>query len=435
MEKILFITYYWPPSGGAGVQRSLKFVKYLPEFGIEPIVLTVDPSKATYPLLDESLTAELPADLRVLKTNSFEALQVLASLKGKENLPYGGFARSGKEKFYQKILRFIRGNFFIPDARKGWVNYAFKTAVEVIRQEEIKTVVISSPPHSSQLIGIKLKSIFPQLRWIADLRDPWTDIYYYKDLLHTVWASRKDAKLEKTVLENCDAVLCVSESIRQLFLQKSDKLTPEKIVVLPNGFDESDFFEKNIPKSNQFTFTYVGTMADSYNPDALLEALARFIERHPELRVKVKFVGSVSAKVHDWIQRNSFDQLVEVTGHVSHAEAIRCMQQANVLLLVIPDVQNAEGILTGKLFEYLAAQRPILALGPADGDAAGILDACASGKMFERDAFLEMDQWLELLYSGYVSGKQWVTNQDKIRNYSRKTLSRLLSEVILSKNK
>ena len=211
-KKILIVSYYWPPSGGAGVQRIFKFAKYLSQSGYKPYVVTVDDKVASYPIRDQSLLADVPSSIIVFRTHSFEPLNLLTKVTGNK-APYGGFANKDKEKFSQKILRFIRGNFFIPDARKGWVKYGFEKSAELIRNEKIDTVIISSPPHSSQLIGLKLKRKFPELKWIADLRDPWTDIFYYKDMLHTRMASAKDAALEKEVVETADSLVVVSKPI------------------------------------------------------------------------------------------------------------------------------------------------------------------------------------------------------------------------------
>ncbi len=273
-KKILIISYYWPPSGGAGVQRIFKFAKYLSQSGFDPFVVTVDDKVASYPIRDQSLLADVPLDLKVFHTHSFEPLNILTKLTGNK-APYGGFANKDKEKFSQKVLRFIRGNFFIPDARKGWVKYAYAKAEELIAKESIETVIISSPPHSSQLIGLMLKKKFPKLKWIADLRDPWTDIFYYKDMLHTKMAAAKDAFFEKQVVEQADALIVVSKPILKNYLSKSSKITESKIHVIPNGFDEDDFPPMKLKANDAFTITYVGTIADIYNPGMFFEALEK----------------------------------------------------------------------------------------------------------------------------------------------------------------
>jgi hypothetical protein len=183
MKKVLIITYYWPPSGGAGVQRWLKFAKYLPEYGWEPIILTIDPAYAAYPVTDDSLISEIPSTVKVFTTPAVDYFSIYK--KDKSRIPTAGFANSRENTVKDKILRFIRGNFFIPDPRKGWNGFAFKKACEIIETEGIKHVITTSPPHSTQLIGTKIKRKYPEIKWIADLRDPWTDIYYYDQFYPT----------------------------------------------------------------------------------------------------------------------------------------------------------------------------------------------------------------------------------------------------------
>ncbi|MFM9007337.1 MAG: glycosyltransferase, partial [Bacteroidota bacterium] len=303
LKKLLVISYYWPPAGGAGVQRCLKFVRHLPEFGYEPIVITVDDRAATYPVTDPTLQSDIPAGVRVIRTKSFEPLSVLSRLVGKENVPYGGFANTRKESRVQRLLRWVRGNFFIPDARKGWVSYALQAATRIIREEQIERVLISSPPHSSQLIGLQLKKRFPGLTWIADMRDPWTDIYYYQDLMHTQIAARADARMERQVLESADLILVVSEPIRQTFLKKSDTLNPSKFAVIPNGYDADDFQSRNRERAMNFTISYVGTLAESYHPEVFKYVLNRFTASRPHDKVCFRFDGNIP-----WNIRERFEQ-------------------------------------------------------------------------------------------------------------------------------
>lgn len=423
--KVLVITYYWPPSGGAGVQRALKFVRYFPEFGIEPIVLTVDPGKASYPVMDETLSKDIPSGVRVVTTDSFEPLNILSSMMGKKNVPYGGFANANKESKTQKILRWIRGNFFIPDARVGWVKYATKAAIRLIETEKITHVLISSPPHSSQLIGLQLKKQFPHLKWIADMRDPWTDIYYYKDLLHTSIAAGKDARMEKQVLENADEIIVVSDAIRRSFAAKSERINPAKIHVIPNGYDEADFPDGILPASDAFTISYVGTMADTYRPEVFFRVLSKIIKSNPKKKLRFQFVGNAPWTLKKLTEEYGIDSNCEWSGHVTHQDAIRYMQQAHVLLLIIPDAPGAEGILTGKLFEYIGAGRPILGIGPVNGDAAKILRECNVGEMFEREDEVQIGHWLNATLQSSVS-----SNSEERKKYTRKNLTKTIRQVI-----
>jgi glycosyltransferase involved in cell wall biosynthesis len=237
MPKVLIVTYYWPPGSGAGVQRWLKFSKYLPSLGWEPVILTVDPGYASYPAIDNTLEKDIPESIKVYKTKATDYFRIYK--KDKSGIPSAGFANSDESGFKAKILRFIRGNFFIPDPRKGWNKFAFRKACEIIEQEKISFVITTSPPHSTQLIGLKLKKKYPAINWIADLRDPWTDIYYYSMFYHTFLARSIDRLLEKKVLLGADRIITVGKSLKELFSGKAEGLG-RKIRVITNGFDDDD---------------------------------------------------------------------------------------------------------------------------------------------------------------------------------------------------
>lgn len=412
------------------MQRSLKFIKYLPEFGIQPFVLTVDEKFASYPLLDMSLEGEVPDNLQVVKTKSFEPLKILASLAGKESVPHGGFANKKSGSFFQKSLRFVRGNFFIPDARLGWVQYAANAATKLIQDHKIESVVISSPPHSSQLVGLKLKRKFPNLKWIADLRDPWTDIYYYSDLMHTKYAKKKDEAFELEVLKQADNVIAVSKSIVQMFQKKSGVLNPDKFLVLPNGFDESDFVAEKIPKGDEFIFTYVGTIAASYHPEIVFKAIRIVKEKLRNIPFKLRLIGTHAEVVKEAIDQNNLAGIVEYVSYVDHHRAVRYMQESNTLLLVIPDVANSEGILTGKLFEYLATRKPIIGIGPINGDAAKIIEECVAGKMFDRTQVENVANYISELVEKWEQGNERINESNIFMKYSRKELTKIIASYL-----
>ncbi len=195
-QKLLIISYYWPPSGGPGVQRWLKNTKYLVKHGVQPYVITVDEKYASYFQVDESLEKEVDPGVNVYKTRSFEILNLYKKFSRDGHLPTSGFSNAGATSMKQKITTALRSNLFIPDPRRGWNRYAFRQAKALIRTEGIDTVLTTSPPHSSQLIGLKLKRQMG-VRWIADFRDPWTDIYYYSDFGHSRLSSYLDGRMEK----------------------------------------------------------------------------------------------------------------------------------------------------------------------------------------------------------------------------------------------
>jgi glycosyltransferase involved in cell wall biosynthesis len=377
MNKVLIITYYWPPSGGAGVQRWLKFAKYLPENGWMPVILTIDPEYAAYPVTDDSLINDLPADIKVFKTKATNYFSIYK--KDKSAIPSAGFANNTDNSFKSKVLRFVRGNFFLPDPRKGWNSYAFKKACDIIESENIKVVVTTSPPHSTQLIGLKLKRKYSSLRWIADLRDPWTDIYYYKQFYPTMLSKAIDSSLEKKVLRRADKIVTVGQSLKTLF---SSKLNGDgkKIEVITNGYDDTDFDGSAKSKPGRFTITYVGTLSDTYPVEGLIPALNNLQKK--ENGFVLRFVGSVSDKTLRFLKNSLDPSSLEFLPYVKHDEAIKYMMSSSLLLLIIPLHQSNKSILTGKLFEYMASGVPVLCLGPVDGDASEIIKDSKCGKTF-----------------------------------------------------
>lgn len=423
MKNVLIISYYWPPSGGAGVQRWLKFTKYLPEFGWEPIIITVKPEDATYPSLDPGLEEEVPESLRVIRTSSRNIFRYYKRIFKSQQVPHAGFANVNVASLPQKIARFIRGNFFIPDPRKGWNHYAYLAAKKVLTEEKnIDVIITTSPPHSTQLIGLNLSKEF-KIPWMADLRDPWTDIFYYHQLYPTFAAHRLNLRYEKKVLKNADRIITVGPSLRSLFINKYS-LPAEKVLVVYNGFDEDDFDHTPAVKDDTFTITYVGTLSDVYPIDSLLDAFLELLKTNPE--IKIRFVGEVSV-----VQRNKLNRIppenIEFVSYVIHSEAITLMERSHVLLLVIPDHDTSKSILTGKLFEYLAVGCPILGIGPVDGDAANILNECQAGEMVEFTNKVRLKtiltDWAELNRKGelciHSSGKE---------KYSRRKLTATLSK-------
>ena len=432
MKRILFITYYWPPSGGAGVQRGLKFVKYLPEFGVEPVVLTVDPDQASYPSIDASLMAEVAKEVRVIRTKSFEPLRILGAVAGKKAVPHAGFAGAKREGLMQRAMRWVRGNWMIPDARRGWVRYAVEAAADVIAREKIGTIIISSPPHSSQLIGLELKKRFPTLHWIADLRDPWTDIYFAKELMKGPRAERLDALWEARVMNEADAVVVVGPSMKKSFAARYGEEVGKKITVIPNGFDRMDVERIGKPSTggDGFRITYVGTMAGSYDPRAFFSAVSA-VRSGGHTAIELRFVGSVSAEVKALAIGEGVDDICTWIAPVPHDEALQEMAAANMLLLVIPSGEGEERILTGKLFEYLAMNKPILGLGPKSGDAAAIIHACGAGRMFDRSDRNAMMHWLDDRLKGAPVEERI---EARVSDYERRTQASTIAGLIPAGN-
>ncbi|TVR71723.1 MAG: glycosyltransferase [Marinilabiliales bacterium] len=475
MKKVLIITYYWPPSGGAGVQRWLKFSRYLPQYGIEPFVITVDKDYASYPQPDPSLEKDVPGQLKVFKTRSFEVLRVVARLFGKDKMPYGGFANiDDAGSPLQTILRFIRGNFFIPDARKGWNRYALKKSAELISLHGIETVITTGPPHSTHLVGRKLKQK-TGVRWIADFRDPWTDIYYYKRLLHTPLANSIDRRLERKVLEEADRVIAVNSSTARLLGSKTGRLDAGSIEVITNGYDEEDFKEPAAPATSvtrpdpvasgttgsavapgtrpdpdtkavspdpdtpagspappaDFTITYSGTISGQYRPKVFFRAFSKLIGQHPGIRFRLQIAGSVAAGTEKEIKESGLAGNYEYLGYLSHEELVSLLKSSTALLYMFPDIQSYSGS-SGKLFEYLAAGRPVIAVDSAGSDAAAIIAECDAGKSFTREDEEGLYSYMNELVERFKKEGSLTAGNGRQVEYTRKNLTGRLARLITS---
>jgi glycosyltransferase involved in cell wall biosynthesis len=428
-KKVLLFTYYWPPSGGAGVQRWLKFCKYLPEFNIEPIVITVDETHASYPVIDKSFNQDIAKELQIIKTKSFEPLSFYQKLSGRKQVPFAGFANETNENWKHEVSRFIRGNFFIPDARRGWNNYALKAGRQVLAQQNIKTIITTSPPHSTQLIGLKLKEQYG-VHWIADLRDPWTDIYYYKKMNHTVFAKNLDLGYERAVLEQADKIVVVSDFIKNMFIKKSSRIDPAKIYVIPNGYDEEDFKDVHpLSAKTCLMIAYNGTLSDDYPIEHFIEALKKVIDSTTDIAVKLQFTGSVSEEIVQYIKKTIPEHCI-FNSHVPHKKSVEILRSGDISLLLIPDVANNEGILTGKLFEYLAAENPIICIGPKQGNAAGIIEKCQAGQTFEKQDKEQLAAYLKMLIQKFKNKSSLKITNHFHAQFSRRNLSKAMAEIL-----
>jgi glycosyltransferase involved in cell wall biosynthesis len=427
--RLLVITYYWPPSGGAGVQRCLKFVKHLASFGVEATVLTVDPAQATYPVRDESLLAEIPASVRVIHTATSEPFESYKKLTGRA-VPYGGFANEGKPGLVQKALRFVRGNLFIPDPRRGWNRFALRAVAKLLAAgEQFDAVLTSSPPHSTQLIGLELQKRHG-LRWLADMRDPWTDIYYYKDLHHTPLAAWLDQYYERQVLSQADAVLVTSPETKRIFLGKLPELAESKIHVLPNGYDESDFRQPSQPPTDCLRITHTGTITETYHVDQLLRAIQACALANPDVPLRLRFVGQVSRELRRQIEEAGLLPATEFVAFVPHEESVGYLLRSSVLLMAIPDVVPNFGILPGKVFEYLATSKPILCVGPAGSDADQLLRECGAGQALPYQDYALMLATLEALVAQWRQNPSLDLPALSHSRYSRRALTGRLAAII-----
>jgi glycosyltransferase involved in cell wall biosynthesis len=412
------------------VQRGLKFVKHLPAFGIQPTVLTVDEKQASYPVLDNSFLSEVPQELEVYRTGTSEPFEYYKKLSGKKEIPYSGFAnQKAKDTVVDKLFKFVRGNLFIPDARVGWNKHALKKAEELLQGNKYKALLTTSPPHSTQLIGLKLRKKY-NVKWVADLRDPWTNIHYYDQLYHTPLAKQLDEKYERQVLEQADAVIVTSEDTKRLFLNKPIKIDPDKIHVIPNGYDEDDFKYTSAPPEDTFLITYTGTITETYNIDVFLKVIAHLTSVHSEITYKLRFVGKVSEGVRQRIEKAGLLGVTEFIPHVPHNQAIQYLMQSTVLLLAIADVPSVYANVPGKLFEYLASNKPIVCIGPVHSDTDRIIDESGAGRLFHYTAYeLMLDHMTQMSKAWKINPNLDLPYMDHSQ-FSRRELTGELAEVI-----
>ena len=381
-KRVLVITYYWPPAGGAGVQRWLKFVKYLREFGWDPVVFTV--KDGHFPVEDKTLKKDIPKGVEVIKVKAWEPYAYykrLMGMKKKDRVQHGFIQENSKKNWKQELAVWIRGNFFIPDARMFWVQPSLKFLMSYLITNPVHAVVTTGPPHSAHLIGLALKEKM-NMPWLADFRDPWTEIDFYHQLKLSRWADQKHHRLERQVLQKADKVVAVG----WYMAERLAKIAGRKVEVVSNGFDKEDFFSSGtaIP-SEKFEILHIGSLNQDRNPSDLWILLQELCKEKSDFAnsLTIKLLGKVDYTIVDEIKERGLDSNLVQMEYVVHDEVPDLLRSSQLLLLSLNNVPSIEGIVTGKLFEYLAAQRPILCIGSSTGDASRIIRETGGGRVVD----------------------------------------------------
>jgi hypothetical protein len=425
MHKVLIISYYWPPAGGPGVQRWLKFVKYLPEFDIQPVVYI--PKNPKYPITDSSLTKEIPKNVTIYKNKIFEPYLYAGFLsKIKTKQISSGVISDDNPSLLEKILLWIRGNMFIPDARKYWVKPSVRVLTGIIKKEGIDTIITTGPPHSLHLIGLELKKNL-DVKWLADFRDPWTSIGYHSKLRLTKASERKHSLLEKEVVNGCDKLLVTSNTTKVEF----ESISTNPVYVITNGYDIP---ESELPFSaldKKFTLSHIGSLLTGRNPENLWKVLSEIISENEAFRnvFQLNLIGVVGQDVLNCINDNGLKRYTRIKEYVTHEEAVNYQRSSQLLLLAEIDSPHTRGIIPGKLFEYLAAKRPILAIGPEHWEGGEIVKSTNSGVVCNYNSVADLKALILNWFHLYQQGNLMVSSVN-IKEYNRRTLTKKLAELL-----
>jgi len=426
MKRVLVISDYWPPSGGGGVMRWLKFAKYLPSQGWQPVIFT--PENPDPSVMDESLLKEIPAEAEVIKLPIWEPYDVYRKLTGKkreEKFITGYIAEITSKGWKNKLFVFLRGNFLIPDPRKFWVKPAVKHLTAYLKKHPVDMIVTTGPPHSMHLIGMKLRSRFA-IPWLADFRDPWTNIDFYSSLRLTRWADRKHRSLEKKVITRADIVSTVSWS----WAADLKEIAERDIEVITNGFDPEDFPSGALEIDPHFSLTHIGSMNKDRNPVVFWKALSDKARSDEGFRqdLRLRFYGQTDPVVFESLKECGLMDHCEDFGQVDHWISLEALGRSQVVLLPLNNAPNVSGIIPGKLFEYLATRRPMIVIGPDSGDTARIVRETATGKMAGFNDYAALRAIIDDYYRMYRE-KTLTSALAEINKYSRKELTVRLVEV------
>lgn len=430
MKRVLIITYYWPSSGGGGVQRWLKFAKYLPMHNWKPFVAA--PENPEYPVIDASLLKEIPKEVEIIKLPIWEPYDVFKKLTGRKKdvkVNTGILFDDRKRSLLVKISLWIRGNILIPDPRVFWVKPSIKRLKKQIKIINPDAIITTGPPHSVHLIGLGLKKYFPKIKWIVDFRDPWSEIDYLDNFYVTSLARKWQRKLEKRVLDYSDLILTVSPTwARDIQLN-----TKTPVECITNGYDEDDFFDlKNTINSDKFIISHVGMINSFRNPYDLWAAIEELCTELPEFsqKLKIQLIGiSDSGLGKGFDKYPNVKAKTVVLAYIPHDEVIQIYYQSSCLLLLLNNTKNSKGHIPGKFFEYLAAQRPILAIGPMDSDVKNIIEDCSAGFVCEFENKQKIKEALSKIYLK-IKNQEYQTNSQQIKLMSREVLAKKLVNLL-----
>ena len=426
MKKVLFITYYWPPAGGAPINRILKFYQYLPEFGWEAVILTTE--GGDFPFEDESLLKEVRPETKVYRSKGLSLHKIFSSVspKSKKNFVPYGFTDASKGSFMDKLSRWVKYNF-IPDTRFPWYFSTVSKAVKIIREENIDIIFSSSPPQTNHLIARKAAKR-TGLPWVADFRDPWTDVFWLLNnsirwkMIHNI-----DKRIERKTIAKMDAVITVGPSLVEILQRKTDK----KIHLISNGYDDAYFKDMQYQPNAKFRITYAGSLSKEQDPKCFMNAM-ELLKDNKEFydNCELFFLGNFPSYLHDLIDGSSYREQTFFAPYTFYTDSLKSIAASELLLLIVPETNDNKCILTSKLFDYMGAQRPILAFGPTDGDAAEVMRNAAAGSLFD---YADSQNAADFILKNFLGWKSQEENsklrESAIEQYTRRNLTGKLAKV------
>jgi len=432
MKRVLVITYYWPPTGGSGVQRWVKFARYLPSEGWQPVIYT--PENPEQLAVDHSLEKEIPEEAEIIKTHITEPYELYKKFlrrsgHGKEAVEVNPVNAQNKS-LAQKVAMWVRGNFFRPDPRCMWIRPSVKYLKKYLEEHPVDLIVSTGPPQSMHLIGRRLAKE-TGLPWIADFRDPWTKIFYFKHLSMTRATERWHHKMEKKVLDDATVVVAVSPLVQKEF----QEVTKTPVELITNGFDESDYPETNASESaggpdKDFTVTHTGLFAADGNPTVLWDVLAEKCTEDSDFRkhLKIKLIGKTDIQIIRSIEDAGLkDNLIDL-GYQPHEVAVDEQRKASLLILPLRKEPEYEAVLPGKLFEYIASRRPVLGIGQPDGAMAMIMDSTKTGTVLDWNDREAVGRFIDRCWCDHCRGALTVEGTD-ISQFTRRNLTRRMAEL------
>ncbi|MDC1068902.1 hypothetical protein OAQ99_07065 [Candidatus Kapabacteria bacterium] len=434
MKKVLVIAYYFPPSGGPGVQRVLKHIKYLKDFGWSPVVLTV--SNGQFPARDESLLQEIPDDVEVHRTKIFEPYDIYRAFTGKKKgsaIDVNVIKKEGqKRSFTESIAEFIRATFFIPDARVGWLNSAVKKGSELIKEKNIEAIYSSSPPYTCSLIAKKLKKKF-DLPWVAGFRDPWTG--FISSPKRWLLPSAIDKRMEKNVFKSADSVECAWQGIIEDAINKYPELDRSKFHHVPNGFDSADFPTlKNVTEFNdKFTLTYTGSMYGRRNPEALFLALEELINEKlvDSNKISLQFIGRFGNEVKKMFESVTFSSSLVLLDYMAHKKSIEHLMRSDATLLIVDESKESEYIVPGKIYEYLGVGKPVFVISPETGAISQLIKETNGGLLAHQSNIPNIKANFLEYYSKWQKKEKLIeAKKEEIQQYERRNSTKKLSELL-----